>query len=65
MSQFLNKKYLTLLPQYIACYLTAYYVERNPFQRVLSFEVFYEIRKARLFLRVVVNIPIQTLIIPP
>ena len=26
-----QEKYLTLLSQCIACYLTAYYVEKNPF----------------------------------
>ena len=26
-----KKKNLTLLSQYITCYLTAYYVEKNPF----------------------------------
>ena len=31
-----HKKNITLLPQCIACYLTAYYVEGNPY-----FEVFY------------------------
>ena len=30
-------KYLTLLPKCIACYLTAYYVEKNPFQRVIYY----------------------------
>ena len=36
-TQILNKKYLTLLPQCIACFLTAYYVEKNPFWRVIHF----------------------------
>ena len=30
-SPILNKKYLTVLPLCIACYLTAYYVKKNPF----------------------------------
>ena len=30
-SKILTKKYLTFLPQYVACYLTAYYIEGNPF----------------------------------
>ena len=30
-SEILNKKYFTLLPQRIACYLSSYYVEKNPF----------------------------------
>ena len=29
--KFLKKKYLSLLPQRIACYLTAYFAENNPF----------------------------------
>ena len=29
--QILKKKYLTLLPQRIACYLTAYFDEKNAF----------------------------------
>ena len=29
--QILNKKYLTLLPQHIACYLTAYFDEKTAF----------------------------------
>ena len=36
-----HQKYLTLLPQCVACYLTAYYVEGNPFKQVVHFEVFY------------------------
>ena len=36
-SQILNKKYLTLLPQCIACYLTTYYVEKNSFWRIIYF----------------------------
>ena len=35
-----KKKYLTLLPQRIACYLTAYFDEKNAFLRVVHFEVF-------------------------
>ena len=35
-----QKKYLTLLPQCIACYLTAYFDEKSPFQQVVHFEVF-------------------------
>ena len=38
--QILKKKYLTLLPQRIACYLTAYFDEKSPFERVVHFEVF-------------------------
>ena len=38
--QILNKKNLTLLPQRITCYLTAYFDEKIPFQRVVHFEVF-------------------------
>ena len=34
------KKNLTLLSQCIACYLTAYYVEKNPFQQVIHFQVY-------------------------
>ena len=29
--QILKKKYLTLLPQHIACYLTAYFDKKNAF----------------------------------
>ena len=32
--------YLTLLPQRIACYLTAYFDEKSPFERVVHLEVF-------------------------
>ena len=35
-----QKKYLTSLPQLIACYLTAYFDEKSPFERVVHFEVF-------------------------
>ena len=35
-----QKKYLTSLPQRIACYLTAYFDEKSPFERVVHFEVF-------------------------
>ena len=38
--KFSKKKYLTLLPQRIACYLTAYFDEKSPFERVVHFEVF-------------------------
>ena len=38
--QILKKKYLTLLPQRITCYLTAYFDEKSPFERVVHFEVF-------------------------
>ena len=38
--QILKKKYLTSLPQRIACYLTAYFDEKSPFERVVHFEVF-------------------------
>ena len=36
-----KKTYLTLLPQRIARYLTAYFYEKNLFKRVIHFEVFY------------------------
>ena len=36
--QILKKKYLTSLPQRIACYLTAYFDEKSPFERVVHFE---------------------------
>ena len=35
-----KKKNLTLLPQRTACYLTAYFDEKSPFERVVHFEVF-------------------------
>ena len=35
-----QQKYLTLLPKCITCYLTAYFDEKKPFQRVVHFEVF-------------------------
>ena len=35
-----QKKNLTSLPQRIACYLTAYFDEKSPFERVVHFEVF-------------------------
>ena len=38
--QILKKKYFTLLPQRIACYLTAYSDEKSAFQRVVHFLVF-------------------------
>ena len=38
--QILKKKYLTSLPQRSACYLTAYFDEKSPFERVVHFEVF-------------------------
>ena len=41
-----HQKYLTLLPQCVACYLAAYYVEGNPFKRVVHFEVFYVHKKS-------------------
>ena len=75
--QILKKKYLTSLPQRIACYLTAYFDEKSPFERVVHFEVFnvqkksfsytffLRIGRIFLFLRALVNIPIQTIIIPP
>ena len=44
--QILKKKYLTLLPQRIACYLTAYFDEKNPFWRVVHFGVFYVHKKS-------------------
>ena len=34
-----QKKYLTSLPQHIACYLAAYFDEKSPFERVVHFEV--------------------------
>ena len=38
--KFSKKKNLTLLPQRVACYLTAYFDEKSPFKRVVHFEVF-------------------------
>ena len=38
--KFSKKKDLTLLPQCVACYLTAYFDEKSPFKRVVYFEVF-------------------------
>ena len=38
--QILKKKYLTLLPQRIACYLIAYFDEKSPFERVVHFRGF-------------------------
>ena len=38
--KFSKKKNLTLLPQCVACYLTAYFDEKSPFKRVVYFEVF-------------------------
>ena len=35
-----QNKFLKLLPQRIACYLTAYFNEKNAFQRIVHFEVF-------------------------
>ena len=40
MRQILKKKYLTLLPQHIACYLTAYFNEKNAFFSELSISRF-------------------------
>ena len=37
--KFSKKKNLTLLPQCVACYLTAYFDEKSPFKRVVYFEV--------------------------
>ena len=41
--------YLTLLPQRIACYLTAYFDEKSPFERVVHFEVFNVHKKSDRF----------------
>ena len=38
--KFSKKKNLTLLPQCVACYLTAYFDEKSPFKQVVYFEVF-------------------------
>ena len=38
--KFSKKKYLTLLPQCVACYQTTYFDEKSPFKRVAYFEVF-------------------------
>ena len=46
--QILKKKYLTLLPQCIICYLTAYFDEKSPFKRVVHFEVFNVHKKSPL-----------------
>ena len=40
------KKYFTLLPQRITYYLTAYFDEKNPSQRVVHFKVFYVPKKS-------------------
>ena len=48
--QILKKKYLTLLPQRIACYLTAYFDEKSPFERVVHFEVFNVHKKSPFFI---------------
>ena len=45
-----TSKYLTLLPQRIACYLTAYFDEKSPFERVVHFEVFNVHKKRALLL---------------
>ena len=37
--KFSKKKNLTLLPQCVACYLTAYFDEKSPFKQVVYFEV--------------------------
>ena len=77
-------KYLTLLPQCIACYLTVYYVNNPEMDNSLNWVLFnvvsgqitrdacwkvkyvyWEFDCIFLFLKVVVNIPIQTLIISP
>ena len=44
--QILKKKYLASLPQRIACYLTAYFDEKSPFERVVHFEVFNAHKKS-------------------
>ena len=41
-----QKKYLTSLPQRIACYLTAYFDEKSPFERVVHFKVFNAHKKS-------------------
>ena len=41
-----QQKYLAFLPQRIARYLTAYFDEKNPFKRVIHFEVFYIHKKS-------------------
>ena len=46
--QILKKKYLTSLPQRTACYLTAYFDEKGPFERVVHFEVFNAQKRAFL-----------------
>ena len=46
-----QNKFLTLLPQRIACYLTAYFDEKNAFQQIVHFEVFHvEKRKAEHYI---------------
>ena len=45
--QILKKKYLTLLPQCIACYLTAYFDEKNPFSDLFISRFSTYIRKAK------------------
>ena len=50
-----QKKYLTSLPQRITCYLTAYFDEKSPFERVVHFEVF-NVHKKSPFLMYVENL---------
>ena len=45
--KFSKKKNLTLLPQCVACYLTAYFDEKSPFKQVVYFEVFNIHKKSR------------------
>ena len=51
-----KKKYLTLLPQRIACCLTAYFDEKSPFERIVHFEVFNLHKKSLFFLMYVGNL---------
>ena len=46
--KFSKKKNLTLLPQCVACYLTAYFDEKSPFKQVVYFEVFNVHKKSPL-----------------
>ena len=54
--KFSKKKNLTLLPQCVACYLTAYFDEKSPFKRVVYFEVFNVHHEKRAFLMNVENL---------
>ena len=55
-SQILKKKYLTSLPQRIACYLTAYFDEKSPFERVVHFEVFNAHKKWPTFVTLLLRV---------